>query len=193
MFWLTTIRPHPRTRATVTLAARVAAKTWSPTPRRTTWWPIIVTEAVTAPWTTARSWTIIAQSSLTATLGTYNFFKKRTFSFNYLLLFYDFFVYYDFVHHRIINDREKKLLADTISLFGGLNNRARNVGSSFYHQGSSTVAADSGRDSAISDSYSSLNSWPTPEHLPSNSRPASGNVERRRRRLPEIPKSKKCK
>ncbi|XP_011499130.1 PREDICTED: JNK-interacting protein 1 isoform X2 [Ceratosolen solmsi marchali] len=54
-----------------------------------------------------------------------------------------------------------------------------------------------GRDSVISDigdSCSSLSSWPTPEHQP---RPSIGaklqqpGTERRRRRLPEIPKSKK--
>ncbi|XP_012269055.2 JNK-interacting protein 1 isoform X2 [Athalia rosae] len=54
-----------------------------------------------------------------------------------------------------------------------------------------------GRESVISDvgdSCSSLSPWPTPEHVSGNRNTASGSTasgERRRRRLPEIPKSKK--
>ncbi|XP_046736906.1 JNK-interacting protein 1 isoform X2 [Diprion similis] len=53
-----------------------------------------------------------------------------------------------------------------------------------------------GRESVISDvgdSCSSLSSWPTPEHVPSNRNGSgcTGSGERRRRRLPEIPKTKK--
>ncbi|XP_015595848.1 JNK-interacting protein 1 isoform X2 [Cephus cinctus] len=58
---------------------------------------------------------------------------------------------------------------------------------------SATGLGNGGRDSVVSDvgdSCSSLSSWATPEHVPAN-RPGSGGNERRRRRLPEIPKSKK--
>nr|XP_050861771.1 JNK-interacting protein 1 isoform X4 [Vespula vulgaris] len=60
--------------------------------------------------------------------------------------------------------------------------------------GGTSSSGNGGRDSVVSDvgdSCSSLSSWPTPEHVPAN-RPGSGSGERRRRRLPEIPKAKKC-
>ncbi|TGZ32329.1 JNK-interacting protein [Temnothorax longispinosus] len=84
---------------------------------------------------------------------------------------------------------------DDISLFGGLSSRGRSVGGGGPGPGGggTTVSGNDGRDSVVSDvgdSCSSLSSWPTPEHVPSN-RPGSGGTERRRRRLPEIPKSKK--
>lgn len=86
---------------------------------------------------------------------------------------------------------------DDISLFGGLSSRGRSVGGGGPGPGGggTTVSGNGGRDSVVSDvgdSCSSLSSWPTPEHVPSN-RPGSGGTERRRRRLPEIPKNKKCK
>jgi len=85
---------------------------------------------------------------------------------------------------------------DDISLFGGLSSRGRSVGGGGPGPGGGgTVSGNGGRDSVVSDvgdSCSSLSSWPTPEHVPSN-RPGSGSTERRRRRLPEIPKNKKCK
>ncbi|XP_034938773.1 JNK-interacting protein 1 isoform X2 [Chelonus insularis] len=56
------------------------------------------------------------------------------------------------------------------------------------------VSSGGRRDSVVSDaggSCSSLGScWPTPEHAPN--RPGSSGNERRRRRLPEIPKNKKA-
>lgn len=58
------------------------------------------------------------------------------------------------------------------------------------------VVGAGGRDSVMSDigeSCSSLNSWSTPEHYLSSTRLGSNGVERRRRKLPEIPKNKKCK
>ena len=75
-----------------------------------------------------------------------------------------------------------------ISLFGGMSSRGR---TSIYGPGpeGGLRSGSGGRDSVVSDvgdSYSSLSSWATPEH-----RPSSGGMERRRRRLPEIPKNKK--
>ncbi|XP_076170079.1 JNK-interacting protein Aplip1 isoform X5 [Ptiloglossa arizonensis] len=72
--------------------------------------------------------------------------------------------------------------------------RSAGVGGPGPGGGITSGSGNDGRDSVVSDvgdSCSSLNSWPTPEHVPSN-RPGSGNTERRRRRLPEIPKTKKC-
>lgn len=90
-----------------------------------------------------------------------------------------------------------QLSLNDISLFGGLSSRGRSVGGGGPGPGGggTTVSGNGGRDSVVSDvgdSCSSLSSWPTPEHVPSN-RPGSGGTERRRRRLPEIPKNKKCK
>ncbi|XP_017762712.1 PREDICTED: JNK-interacting protein 1 isoform X2 [Eufriesea mexicana] len=92
----------------------------------------------------------------------------------------------------IVVDSDFRLVT---SLFGGLSSRGRSagVGGPGPGGGSTTVSRNGGRDSVVSDvgdSWSSLSSWPTPEHVPSN-RPGSGNNERRRRRLPEIPKTKK--
>lgn len=93
----------------------------------------------------------------------------------------------------MVNDEFSSLYLlplDDISLFGGLSSRGRSAGG-----GGSGPGGGGGRDSVVSDvgdSCSSLSSWPTPEHVPAN-RPGSGGTERRRRRLPEIPKSKKCK
>ncbi|XP_035740994.1 JNK-interacting protein 1-like isoform X1 [Vespa mandarinia] len=81
-----------------------------------------------------------------------------------------------------------------ISLFGGLSSRGRSAGGPGPGGGGTSSSGNGGRDSVVSDvgdSCSSLSSWPTPEHIPAN-RPGSGSGERRRRRLPEIPKAKKC-
>lgn len=81
-----------------------------------------------------------------------------------------------------------------ISLFGGLSSRGRSAGGPGPGGGGTSSSGNGGRDSVVSDvgdSCSSLSSWPTPEHVPAN-RPGSGSGERRRRRLPEIPKPKKC-
>ncbi|XP_076248212.1 JNK-interacting protein Aplip1 isoform X4 [Calliopsis andreniformis] len=70
--------------------------------------------------------------------------------------------------------------------------RSAGVGGPGPGGGGTAGSGNGGRDSVVSDvgdSCSSLSSWPTPEHVPSN-RPGSGG-ERRRRRLPEIPKAKK--
>jgi len=89
-----------------------------------------------------------------------------------------------------------RLLLNDVSLFGGLSSRGRSVGGGGSGlSGGGTIVSNGGRDSVVSDvgdSCSSLSSWPTPEHVPAN-RPGSGGTERRRRRLPEIPKNKKCK
>ncbi|KYN42538.1 JNK-interacting protein 1 [Trachymyrmex septentrionalis] len=95
-------------------------------------------------------------------------------------------------HCSIIADSDFRLV---MSLFGGLSSRGRSVGGGGPGPGGggTTMSGNGGRDSVVSDvgdSCSSLSSWPTPEHVPSN-RPGSGGTERRRRRLPEIPKSKK--
>ncbi|CAD1468617.1 unnamed protein product, partial [Heterotrigona itama] len=93
-------------------------------------------------------------------------------------------------------DHNCSIVADSdFSLFGGLSSRGRSagVGGPGPGGGSTTGSGNGGRDSVVSDvgdSCSSLSSWPTPEHVPSN-RPGSGSTERRRRRLPEIPKTKK--
>ncbi|KMQ94317.1 jnk-interacting protein 1 [Lasius niger] len=93
-------------------------------------------------------------------------------------------------------DHHCSIIADSdFSLFGGLSSRGRSVGGGGPGPGGggTTVSGNGGRDSVVSDvgdSCSSLSSWPTPEHVPSN-RPGSGGTERRRRRLPEIPKNKK--
>ncbi|XP_016837892.1 JNK-interacting protein 1 isoform X2 [Nasonia vitripennis] len=88
------------------------------------------------------------------------------------------------------------IVADSdFSLFAGLSSGGL-VGSA----GKTRAGINGGRDSVISDigdSCSSLNSWPTPEHHPRQQaqiQPNGSNnagTERRRRRLPEIPKSKK--
>ncbi|XP_043461288.1 JNK-interacting protein 1 isoform X1 [Leptopilina heterotoma] len=81
------------------------------------------------------------------------------------------------------------IVADSdFSLFDGLNSRGRSI----YGPGlnNSLRNGSEGRDSVVSDvgdSSSSLSSWATPEH-----RPNSGGMERKRRRLPEIPKNKKA-
>ncbi|XP_033223990.1 JNK-interacting protein 1 isoform X2 [Belonocnema kinseyi] len=81
------------------------------------------------------------------------------------------------------------IVADSdFSLFDPPSSRGR---SSFYGSGpgGGLRTGSEGRDSAVSDvgdSCSSLSSWTTPEH-----RPSSGGMERKRRRLPEIPKNKK--
>ncbi|XP_017879547.1 JNK-interacting protein 1 isoform X4 [Ceratina calcarata] len=70
--------------------------------------------------------------------------------------------------------------------------RSAGVGGPGPGGGSTAGSGNGGRDSVVSDvgdSCSSLSSWPTPEHVPN--RPGSGSNERRRRRLPEIPKTKK--
>ncbi|XP_072743072.1 JNK-interacting protein 1 isoform X1 [Anoplolepis gracilipes] len=95
-------------------------------------------------------------------------------------------------HCSIIADSDFRLVT---SLFGGLSSRGRSVGGGGPGPGGggTIVSGNGGRDSVVSDvgdSCSSLSSWPTPEHVPSN-RPGSGGTERRRRRLPEIPKNKK--
>ncbi|KAK2581309.1 hypothetical protein KPH14_008086 [Odynerus spinipes] len=72
--------------------------------------------------------------------------------------------------------------------------RGRSAGGPGPGGGGTSTSGNGGRDSVVSDvgdSCSSLSSWPTPEHVPAN-RPGSGSGERRRRRLPEIPKAKKC-
>lgn len=84
-----------------------------------------------------------------------------------------------------------------ISLFGGLSSRGRSVGCGGPGSGGGGFVRSSngGRDCIVSDvgdSCSSLSPWTTPEHMSTN-RPGSGSTERRRRRLPEIPKNKKCK
>ncbi|XP_015173933.1 PREDICTED: JNK-interacting protein 1 isoform X2 [Polistes dominula] len=92
-------------------------------------------------------------------------------------------------------DNHCSIVADSdFSLFGGLSSRGRSAGGPGPGGGGTTSSGNGGRDSVVSDvgdSCSSLSSWPTPEHLPTN-RPGSGSGERRRRRLPEIPKAKKC-
>lgn len=73
---------------------------------------------------------------------------------------------------------------DDISLFGGLSS------SSSRRQYPNHGTNINGRDSDVGGSCSSLGSF-WPDHV--SSRPGSGGNERRRRRLPEIPKNKKCK
>ncbi|XP_043285669.1 JNK-interacting protein 1 isoform X2 [Venturia canescens] len=98
-------------------------------------------------------------------------------------------------------DQHSSIVADSdFSLFGGLNSINRIRASAVYGGalGSNGVNiignSNGGRDSVVSDigdSCSSLTSWPTPEHVPANRSGSCAN-ERRRRRLPEIPKNKKC-
>ncbi|KAI4473383.1 hypothetical protein M0802_016148 [Mischocyttarus mexicanus] len=95
-------------------------------------------------------------------------------------------------------DNHCSIVADSdFSLFGGLSSRGRSAGGpgpGGGGGGGTSSSGNGGRDSVVSDvgdSCSSLSSWPTPEHIPTN-RPGSGSGERRRRRLPEIPKAKKC-
>ncbi|XP_046736905.1 JNK-interacting protein 1 isoform X1 [Diprion similis] len=93
-------------------------------------------------------------------------------------------------------DHHCSIVADSdFSLFGGLSSRRRSVSGAGGGQGRSE-GGGCGRESVISDvgdSCSSLSSWPTPEHVPSNRNGSgcTGSGERRRRRLPEIPKTKK--
>ncbi|XP_033331821.1 JNK-interacting protein Aplip1 isoform X3 [Megalopta genalis] len=89
-------------------------------------------------------------------------------------------------------DQNCSIVAD--SDFRLVTSRGRSAGVGGPGPGGGATSVSGGRDSVVSDvgdSCSSLSSWPTPEHVPSN-RPGSGGTERRRRRLPEIPKNKKC-
>ncbi|XP_063986208.1 JNK-interacting protein 1 isoform X1 [Diachasmimorpha longicaudata] len=83
-------------------------------------------------------------------------------------------------------NHHSSLVADSdFSLFGGLSSRGR-------YTNLTGILPSTGRDSMVSDvggSCSSLGSWATPEHHPN--RPGSSGNERKRRRLPEIPKNKK--
>ncbi|XP_076670755.1 JNK-interacting protein Aplip1 isoform X3 [Andrena cerasifolii] len=88
-------------------------------------------------------------------------------------------------------DHNCSIVAD--SDFRLVTSRGRSAGVGGPGPGGGSTAGSGGRDSVVSDvgdSCSSLSSWPTPEHVPSH-RPGSGSTERRRRRLPEIPKTKK--
>ncbi|KAK0181409.1 hypothetical protein PV327_003698 [Microctonus hyperodae] len=77
-------------------------------------------------------------------------------------------------------DQYSSIVADSdFSLFGGLSSRRQ------YPSHGTNI---NGRDSDVGGSCSSLGSF-WPDHA--SSRPGSGGNERRRRRLPEIPKNKK--
>ncbi|XP_031826117.1 JNK-interacting protein Aplip1 isoform X3 [Nomia melanderi] len=91
-------------------------------------------------------------------------------------------------------DHNCSIVADSDFRLVTSRGRSAGVGGPGPGGGTTSVSGSGGRDSVVSDvgdSCSSLSSWPTPEHVPSN-RPGSGGTDRRRRRLPEIPKNKKC-
>ncbi|XP_012279260.1 JNK-interacting protein 1 [Orussus abietinus] len=81
-------------------------------------------------------------------------------------------------------DNHCAIVADSDFSRGRYDRGGPGRGSGGGHDGRESVVSD------VGDSCSSLSSWATPEHVPVNRQGSTGN-ERRRRRLPEIPKNKK--